>query len=114
MITITCKCCRTLIKQSRFIVCIDSTGGVDYESGPYTVTFHAGQTSVSFNVSLTDDKILEPNEQFVLTINSSSLPNGFTVDNPSQVVVTIIDNDSECHLLVHKLTMCNCHNANVQ
>ena len=52
-------------------------------------------TSVSFDAPIIDDKILEFNEQFNLTIISSSLPNGFMVDNPSQAVVTIIDNDSE-------------------
>ena len=70
-------------------------GGVDYDSGPYNVTFPAGQTIVSFNVPINDDNILEDDEQFDLTIISSSLPNGFTVDNPSQVVVTITDNDGE-------------------
>ena len=76
--------------------CVYSTGGgVDYYSGPYTVTFGAGITRVSFNVTIIDDNMLEPNEQFDLTIISSSLPNGFTVDNPSQATVTIVDDDSE-------------------
>ena len=52
-------------------------------------------TSVSIAVPINNDDILEFTEHFNLTIISSSLPNGFTVDNPSQVVVTIIDNDSE-------------------
>ena len=70
-------------------------GNADYNSGPYNVTFPAGVTSVSFDVTIIDDNILELNEQFDLTIISSSLPNGFTVDNPSQATVTIIDDDSE-------------------
>ena len=70
-------------------------GGIDYDSGLYNVTFPSGRTTVSFNVPINDDNVLEYDEQFDLTIISSSLPNGFTVDNPSQVVVTIIDNDSE-------------------
>ena len=65
----------------------------DYSSGPYTVTFLAGVTSVPFNVSITDDNVLEDDENFLLTIDTSSLPNNVTVDNPSQATVTIVDND---------------------
>ena len=68
-------------------------GGVDYDSGPYTVTFPARVTSVPFKVSLNDDNILEKNENFVLTINQSSLPSGVTIGNPSLTTVTIVDND---------------------
>jgi len=52
-------------------------------------------TSVTFDVAIIDDNVLELNELFDLTIVSSSLPNGFTVDHPGQAVVTIIDNDSK-------------------
>ena len=68
-------------------------GGIDYVSGPYTVTFSAGKTEVSFDVTVTDDRLLESNERFQLSINSSSLPNRVTVDNPREVTVTIVDND---------------------
>ena len=50
-------------------------------------------TQVLFNVTIMDDNILESNETFQLSINSSSLPNRVTVDNPSVVTVTIVDND---------------------
>ena len=50
-------------------------------------------TSVPFKVSLNDDNILEENENFMLTINQSSLPNGVTTGNPSITTVTIVDND---------------------
>ena len=66
---------------------------MDYGSGPYAVTFPARVTSVSFKVSLTDDDILEENENFILTINQSSLPNGVTIGDPSLTIVTIVDND---------------------
>ncbi|XP_065905004.1 uncharacterized protein [Dysidea avara] len=72
---------------------ISAYGAVDYDSGPYTVMFPAGVTSVPFDVPIIDDIILEQNEQFGLTIVSSSLPNRFTADNFSEVTVTIIDND---------------------
>ena len=69
---------------------------MDYISGPYTVTFPAGVMSVPFNIPINDDNILEDNENFTLTINSS-LPIGVMVGNLSQATVTIVDND--CKLL---------------
>ena len=65
---------------------------MDYTSGPYSVTFPAGVTSVPFNISINDDNIFEENENFTLTINSS-LPTGVMVGNPGQATVTIVDND---------------------
>ena len=67
---------------------------MDYTSGPYSFTFPAGVMSVPFNISISDDNILEDNENFTLTINSS-LPIGVMVDNLSQATVTIVDNDSK-------------------
>ena len=66
---------------------------MDYGSGPYTVTFPAGVTSVPFDISINDDMISEANEDFTLTIDPSSLPTGATVGSPGSAVVTIIDND---------------------
>ena len=66
---------------------------MDYGSGPYTVTFPAGMTSVPFDIPINDDMILEANENFTLTINPSSLPAGGTVGNPDQATVTIVDDD---------------------
>ena len=72
-------------------------GGDDYVSGPYNVTFPAGVTEVSLNVTIINDVLLEYNETFQLSINinSSSLPNRVTVDNHNEVTVTIVDNDSK-------------------
>ena len=66
---------------------------MDYGSGPYTVTFPAGETSASFDIPINDDDILEVNEDFMLTIDPSSLPTGGTVGNPGQATVTIVDDD---------------------
>ena len=72
-------------------------GNVDYAPGPYDVVIPVGETSVSFNVSITDDKMLEGNEFFTLSINSlhdhDHLPN-VTITN-RQARVTIVDNDRE-------------------
>ena len=71
---------------------------MDYGSGPYTVTFPAGVTSVPFNVSIIDDMIFEGNENFILTIDRSSLPNDVTVGSPDQATVTIVDDDRKLHV----------------
>jgi len=68
---------------------------VDYNSGPYPVRFPAGVTSVTFNIPINDDSILEDNENFMLTINQPSLPEGVTVDEPDEATVTIVDNDGK-------------------
>ena len=70
-------------------------GSDDYNSGPYVVTFLAGVTRVVFNVTITEDNILEDDENFSLTIDSFSLPINVTVDNLSQATVTILDNDGK-------------------
>ena len=66
---------------------------VDYDSGKHTVTFPAGVTRISFDTVITNDVILENDEQFNLIINSSSLPTGVSGSHPSLVTVTIVDDD---------------------
>ena len=68
-------------------------GGVDYDSGIYTVTIPAGQTSVPFDVPINDDDIVEGNEDFTVTIVQSSLPDGVTRGNPGSATVNIVDDD---------------------
>ena len=70
-------------------------GGVDYDSGLYTVTFTAGETSASFNVPINDDNILEDDEDFTLTVIESTLPAEVTRGDPFRATVTIQDNDRE-------------------
>ena len=71
------------------------TGGVDYNSGPYTVTLTAGMTMASFNVPINDDDILENDEDFTLSIRSDTLPNRVTRLGSGRSTVTIVDVDSE-------------------
>ena len=53
----------------------------------------AGTTSVSFDISIVNDKVLEVNEYFTLSINSFHLPNVIITNH--QARVTIVDNDRE-------------------
>ena len=66
---------------------------MDYTSGPYTVTFPAGRTTATFDVPINDDNILEGDEDFILTINETSLPTDVTHGSPVEAIVTIVDDD---------------------
>ena len=68
---------------------------MDYDSGPYTVTFPVGVTMVPFDVPITDDMIFEATENFMLTINNSSLPGSVRLGSPDEATVNIIDDDRE-------------------
>ena len=70
-------------------------GGVDYNSGPYSVQFDAGVTRVSFDVMINNDNIFEDNETIYFNITSSSLPTGVAIGNYGQSTVTILENDSK-------------------
>ena len=77
------------------LICKITRGGVDYNSGPYTVTFSAGQIGIPFDVSIIDDKMLEGNEIFNLAIDALLLPNRVIVASPHETTVTIVDNDGK-------------------
>ena len=68
-------------------------GGIDYETGPYVLTIFSGMTSIAVNATIINDNILEENEIFYLTINSSSFPDDVTAGNPFQATVTILNDD---------------------
>ena len=68
-------------------------GGDDYVSRPFSATILAGETSVVFNLSINDDNIYEEDEIFTLTIDSSSLPIGVSVQRDCLLMVTIVDDD---------------------
>ena len=46
-----------------------------------------------------DDRLLESNETFQLSIISNELPNRVTINNPSEVTVTVVDDD--CKLFMY-------------
>ena len=60
------------------------------------MTFPAGVTTVPFNISITDDMILEGIENFMLATDASSLPSNVSVGSLGQATVNIVDNDSKC------------------
>ena len=80
------------------------TGGNDYDSGPYNVTFPAEVTRIPFDVPIKKDNILERNETFTLMI-ATSLPDKVT--GQGQATVTILDTDSKLILSAQKQPRCN-------
>ena len=73
-------------------------GGTDYTSGPYYITFPAGAISVSFNININNDDVLEANETFILTIANSSLSDQgfiFSTGAYDKATVIIIDTTSK-------------------
>lgn len=99
-----------VLEQLKVIFTIENE---DYIHRTHNITFPAGMTSISFDVSIIDDNILEGNENFTLSIDLSSLPYGFIITNSTQATITIVDNDCKYYslLLIHtyinlKLTVC--------
>ena len=53
---------------------------------------------MAFNISITDDNILENIEKFNLTINSTSLPNRILNGDIQQTAIFIADDDGKLNL----------------
>ena len=81
----------------------------DYTSGSYSVTFPAGRTRAVFDVSVTNDNILEVNESFSLAVDPVTLPSNVT--SVDQTTITITDNDSKLYNNIHSCMHSNFLNA---
>ena len=57
--------------------------------------FTAGQTRASFDLSINKDNILEADEDFIITVDPSSLPDNFGVGDHGNATVTIVDDNGE-------------------
>ncbi|MDB4257799.1 PKD domain-containing protein [bacterium] len=68
-----------------------ATSGADYSGVPASITFLAGETSASFNLTLLDDSTLEGDETLSITPAFSSL---FTVGSPALTSLTFIDDEN--------------------
>ena len=71
------------------------TGGGDYIPGPYNVTIPAGHTSVSFDIPITDNDVVEDDKVFRLAIMPESLPYLVSRGNPGVAMVTIVSDDGK-------------------
>ena len=72
---------------------------VDYEFGICVVTFQKGTNKSTLNITIIDDEYVEFNENFTLSINSSSLPSNVNVTKPGKTTVTILNNDGKYTIL---------------
>ena len=70
----------------------DETGDYKYET---LVTFEKGINIAPLNISIIDDELLEDDETFNLTIDSSSLPSNVIVDKSGIATVTILNDDGK-------------------
>ena len=68
--------------------------GEDYESkNEYAVIFFPSKIKAEFNISIINDALFEKDENFTVTINSSSLPNSVNISDPHSATVTIVNDD---------------------
>ena len=63
--------------------------GEDYVATSGTLTFAAGETTKTFNVTILDDAILEPDESLVVTLKHPTDPD--VIDNPGIAEITLKD-----------------------
>jgi VCBS repeat-containing protein len=70
---------------------VTAVAGSDYTASSGTLSFAAGETSKSFNITILNDSLNEPDETLTLTL--SNVTGSATLGTPSSSVLTIIDND---------------------
>ena len=88
-----------LIHLHTYLISFIATGGDDYTSGGYEVTFPAGSSTAQLTIDITDDNIPEPTtERFTarLSVSQSVSDLGASVGSDDTATVNIQDNDGEC------------------
>ena len=75
-------------------------GGVDYNSGPYDVIFPAKETSVTFDIPIINDNIVEGSEFFTLTVTQMSLPNRVICGHPCMATITVADTSGKTLIMI--------------
>ena len=70
-------------------------GGIDYDSGPYSVIFTAGTTNTSFDVTIISNDVYQGNVYFNIIIDASLLPNDVMIGDTNPLRVIIVDDDSK-------------------
>ena len=72
---------------------VGATAGSDYTAPGTTFTFPANMTTHTFTVAISDDSILEADEDFTLTLAAAD-DSSYTVGTQDSTTVTITDNDT--------------------
>lgn len=73
-------------------IAISASEGDDFQPREGTVTFQDGETSKTISVTLVDDSLIEPDEQFSFAIDN--VTGGASLLAPRTATATIDDNDS--------------------
>ena len=68
------------------------TAGVDFIAASGSLSFAAGVTSQTFNVTICDDSVFESSENFTATLSNAG--GGAAIGMPSTETITITDNDT--------------------
>ena len=93
-----------------------SVEGDDFETGPFEVTFVAGETTSSsracVDIGLMDDDRYESDHTFSVTATTASPP-AVLVDTVAAVVITIKDDDGEYKSKESKIVMFVCKHTDV-
>ena len=78
-----------------------NTGGEDYTSGPYELTFIAGSAEAELKVDITDDDIAEGAEEFTakLQIPPNTSPKCIVVGSQDTATISIIDDEGKCYTI---------------
>jgi hypothetical protein len=80
-----------------------SASGSDYSISTTSVVIPAGDTSNSFDITLIDDSIYDPDEQIVISLGA---PSNATLGVADQYLVSIEDDEiPECEVGTHMLTV---------
>jgi len=58
-------------------------------------------TSVSFDVPINNDSVLEANETFHLSVIPSSLPGRISQSDPNETDISITDDESKCCVFIN-------------
>ena len=69
-----------------------ATAGSDYDIATGTLTFGAGETNKTVTITITEDSSLESNETFRILLSNATA--GATIYSPTNLTVTILENDS--------------------
>ena len=78
---------------------LSPSDGEDYRGGQFSVVFPPGVNSISFNVPIINDDVIELNDEsftLVLEIPEAAAALRVVRRSPDTATVNILDNDSEC------------------
>jgi hypothetical protein len=68
-----------------------ATAGSDYQASAGTLTFAAGQTSLTFSVTILTDASDEPDETVILTLSAPG--GGGALGTPTTATLYLVDDD---------------------